>query len=295
MNIFRMHIKPGGKASRKTTFDYCIDNNLLGVGWQVRDVNNTKNWEDYYEKAKEKYGKVNQCAYIHKHVKVDDLVWTRDKSKGYFLAKVVSEWEYFNSEASINENIDIVNIFRVELLAVPIGAVPGKVIASFRASRACQKIAGNSIKIYSRMLWNELSQNQYYDTSNDKFNDIFLMLDDEETEDLVFLYLQSIGWYVVPSSRKGDTMSFEYLAINPQTGRRALTQVKTGHSTVPRSSYNDRDSDEHIFLFQTNEKYVEESSSLLTNISRKNIIDFLRESRDWLPENFVLKMKACSM
>ena len=290
-----MHIKPGGKASRETTFEYCLEQKLLGVGWQVQSLDNTQNWEDYHKKAKDKYGKVNQCAYIHKHVKVDDLVWTRDKNKGYFLAKVVSEWEYFNSEVSINENIDIVNIFRVELLAVPIGAVPGKVIASFRASRACQNIAGKSIKIYSRMLWNELSQNQYYDTSNDKFNDIFLMLDDEETEDLVFLYLQSIGWYVVPSSRKGDTMSFEYLAINPKTGERALTQVKTGDSTVPRSSYNNRDSDEHIFLFQANEKYAEESSSLLTNISRKNIIDFLKESRDWLPENFVLKMKPCAM
>jgi len=295
MNIFRIHIKPGGKALRETTFKYCLENNLLGVGWQVQDVDNTKNWEDYYEKAKDKYGKVNQCAYIHKHVKVDDLVWTRDKSKGYFLAKVVSGWEYYNSEASINEDIDIVNVFRVKLLAVPIGAVPGKVIASFRASRACQKIAGKSIKIYSRILWNELSQTQYYDTSNGKFDDIFLMLDDEETEDLVFLYLQSIGWYVVPSSRKGDTMSFEYLAINPRTGRRALTQVKTGHSNVPRSSYNNRDSDEHIFLFQANEKYTEESSDLVTNISKKNIVDFLKESRDWLPENFTLKMKACAI
>lgn len=295
MSIFRIHIKPGGKASRKTTFEYCIDNNLLGVGWQVEDMDNTKNWEDYYEKAKERYGKVNQCAYIHKHVRVDDLVWTRDKSKGYFLAKVVSEWEYFSSKTSINKDIDVVNIFRVELIAVPIGAVPGKVIASFRASRACQKIAGKSIKIYSKMLWNELSQNQYYDTGSEKFNDIFLMLDDEETEDLVFLYLQSIGWYVVPSSRKGDTMSFEYLAIDPKTGRRALTQVKTGNSNVPRSSYNGRDSDEHVFLFQTNEKYVEESSSILTNISRTDIIDFLKESRDWLPENFILKMKACGM
>jgi hypothetical protein len=42
-----------------------------------------------------------------------------------------------------------------------------------------------------------------------------MMLDDEETEDLVFLNLQSQGWYVLPNSRKGDTMSFEYLAVNP--------------------------------------------------------------------------------
>lgn len=290
-----MHIKPGGKASRKTTFEYCLEKNLLGVGWQVQGLDNTQNWEDYHKKAKDKYGKVNQCAYIHKHIKTDDLVWTRDKNKGYFLAKVVSGWEYFNSEASIKENIDIVNIFRVELLAVPIGAVPGKVIASFRASRACQKIAGKPMEIYSRILWNELSQIQYYDTSNECFDDIFLMLDDEETEDLVFLYLQSMGWYVVPSSRKGDTMSFEYLAINPKTGKRALTQVKTGNSNVPRSSYNNRDSDEHIFLFQANEKYAEESSDLLTNISRENIIDFLKESKDWLPENFKLKMKVCAI
>lgn len=38
MNIFRMHIKPDGKASRKRTFEYCLENNLLGVGWKVQDA-----------------------------------------------------------------------------------------------------------------------------------------------------------------------------------------------------------------------------------------------------------------
>lgn len=295
MNVFRMHIKPAGKASRKRTFEYCLENNLLGVGWRVQGVENTKIWKDYYNKAKEKYSNVNQCAYIHKHVKTDDLVWTRYREKGYFLARVVSEWEYLNNEVAVNEDIDIANIFKVIFVAVPISAVPGKVIASFRASRACQKVGGKSIKFYSKTLWNELSQTQYYDTSNDKFDDIFLMLSDEETEDLVFLYLQSMGWYVVPSSRKADTMSFEYIAINPKTGQRALTQVKTGHSNVPRSSYTKQASGEHIFLFQANENYSEESSDSVTTISKKSLINFLKLSKEWLPENFTLKMRACSM
>ena len=61
-----------------------------------------------------------------------------------------------------------------------------------------------------------LSGEQVYEVEKSEFSDIFLMLDDEETEDLLFLYLQSEGWYVVPNSRKGDTMSFEFFVTNPK-------------------------------------------------------------------------------
>jgi hypothetical protein len=84
--------------------------------------------------------------------------------------------------------------------------------------------------------------------------DIFMMLDDEETEDLVFLYLQSKGWYVVPHSRKGDSMTFEYLCVNPLNGKIAGTQVKTGNTPLNRDDYYRFR--EKVFLFQPNDLYL---------------------------------------
>jgi len=55
---------------------------------------------------------------------------------------------------------------------------------------------------------------------------------------VIFLFLQTEGWYVVPNSRKGDTMSFEYLVVDPRDGRIAGVQVKTGNTPINVSAYS---------------------------------------------------------
>lgn len=80
-----------------------------------------------------------------------------------------------------------------------------------------------------------------------------MMLDDEETEDLVFLYLQSRGWYVVPHSRKGDTMTFEYLCVNPLNGQVAGTQIKTGNVAPNKDEYTQFG--HKVFLFQAKDLF----------------------------------------
>ena len=120
-----------------------------------------------------------------------------------------------------------------------------------------------------------------------KFADVFMMLDDEETEDLVFLYLQSLGWYVVPNSRKGDTMKFEYLAVNPQNGDRALTQVKTGNVSLNREEYCKYA--EKVFLFQSEERYTGKGSTNVTCLKKDDLYRFLVNSLHWLPSVFQIK------
>lgn len=79
MALYRIHIRPqGGTASMHTTFQYCLNNGILGVGWRVKSLENTTDWHLYYEKAKVFHGNLNQCSYIKKYIKKDDLVWTRD-------------------------------------------------------------------------------------------------------------------------------------------------------------------------------------------------------------------------
>lgn len=216
-------------------------------------------------------------------------MWTRDPSGHYYLARVLTGWEYFTSEESRRQDIDIANVFRCELKRVEIDEVPGKVVASFRASRTIQEIADEKAQEYSRHLWNVLSSRKIYKINTHKFSDIFMMLDDEETEDLVFLYLQSKGWFVVPHSRKGDTMTFEYLCVNPENGQVAGTQVKTGNTPLNREDYIHFS--HKIFLFQANDIYHGTHSVNIEIIQRNELIDFINRSVSWLPRSLKRKLE----
>jgi hypothetical protein len=216
----------------ETTFDHCMRNGILGVGWRTSSDRNTSSWDEYYEEASKEHDNLQVCKYIHKWVSKGDLVWTRAPSGQYYLAQVSSGWEYWTTEESRRLDIDIANIFRCNIKRVDIDEVPGKIVACFRATRTIQEVADLRACEYSRHLWNVLSGQQIYEIDKASYSDIFMMLDDQETEDLVFLYLQSKGWYVIPHSRKADTMSFEYLCVNPLTGKVAGTQVKTGETPL---------------------------------------------------------------
>lgn len=294
MYVFRIHIRPqGGSADMPTTFNYCLRNGILGVGWRTHSNQNTKNWDEYFSEASQTHENLQVCKYIKKWVSEGDLVWTRDATGQYYLARVTSGWEYWISQEANQLDIDIANIFRVVFKSVDIDDVPGKVVACFRATRTIQEVADMKAREYSKHLWNLLSNEQLYQIDKSGFSDIFMMLDDEETEDLVFLYLQSKGWYVLPNSRKGDTMSFEYLAVNPKTGEKALTQVKTGQSSINRDDYINYP--QKIFLFQSNQLYKGKNAQNVLCITRDELLSFLDKSLSWFPKSFQRKVELVNL
>ena len=87
-------------------------------------------------------------------------------------------------------------------------------------------------------------------------------------------------------------MSFEYLIVMPQTGERALTQVKTGNSGLNLHEY--ASVGEQVFLFQSNGLYLGRADNV-TCIDRNDLLDFLSEPRGWLPGVFDKKMKMLEM
>lgn len=288
MNVFRIHIRPsGGSADMKTTFGYCVQEGILGVGWRTSSGRNTRIWDEYYTEASQEHPNLQVCSYIHKSIRLGDLVWTRDPSSHYYLARVLSGWEYWTTEKSNRLDIDIANVFRCELKRVDIDEVPGKIVACFRPSRTIQRIEDTKAREYSRHLWNKLNGHEAYPIDKSKYSDIFMMLDDEETEDLVFLYLQSKGWLVVPHSRKGDTMTFEFLCVNPTTGQVAATQVKTGNTSLNRDNYTQFQ--HKTFLFQSNDNYSGRGADNVETIPRQELVDFMNKSLPWLPKSFKRK------
>jgi len=231
---------------------------------------------------------ISSVAYINRWVKPDDLVWTRDTVGWYYLARVTSGWEYWTTPEAEERDVDLANIFRCELRQVETVKVPGKVIACFRPSRCIQEICDGNALAYSQYLWNQLVGAPVYQLSSDVGLDVFMLLDSEELEDVVFLYLQHKGWYVVPNSRKGDTMSFEYLAVHPKTGEHAYTQVKSGHTKLNRDDY--RSHPERLFLFQAYGEYSGEPREDIVCIPPDEIRSFLDVAYGWLPASIRLKL-----
>jgi hypothetical protein len=281
MYVFRIHIRPqGGLANPELSVSYCLKNKLMGVGWQIpKKENELIDWNTYENRAAAEYeGNISVVRYINKWVSKGDLVWTRDTAGQYYIGQVLSPWEYFdNAEA---RDADIVNVFRVKFMKVgSIDEVPGKIIACFRASRTIQEIANEAAIIYTKKLWNELSGEPTYEI--DKIDSVWNLLSDEQVEDLIFLY----NWYVIPNSRKKDTMAYEFYLINKTSFKRAIVQAKTGNSCINLDDYSGNK--EIIFLFQPNDCFSGYRAENMNIIRKEALESFIEQNKKIIPGNIL--------
>jgi hypothetical protein len=284
MQVFRLHIRPkGGLADHLFSFDYCRKNGVLGLGWPVESPPESDlTWEQYEDLATKKYGKkdLSRVKNLREKVKPDDLIWTRDKGGKYFLAKVQSTWEYLDTEDG--RKADIVNVVRCKIEPVPrADDVPGKIVAHFRAPMSIQRVTEPTATSYSRRLWNHLTVSQDYLVEPEDSNNLFALLGSETTEDVIFIYLQMNGWLILPSSRKADTMRYEFTAINLDDHTRAVVQVKTGETPLNTEDYVNVD--EQVFLFQANGNYRGKNIAGVERLRPPDIEKFIRERIQIMP------------
>lgn len=287
MTIFRIHIRPTGTdTSRASAFPYCLKEGVLGLGWQVDAENDSLTWAEYENKCVERFGKkgLRNANYLKENVKINDVIWTRDLNGHYYLGKVLSEWEYLSTRKS--KDVDIVNIVRCDLQKVEsVDDVPGKVIASFRPARTIQAIRDATTENYTKYLWNKLKKKDVYDINHGDFKNVFSFLSSEETEDVFAIYLQTKGWIIIPNSRKADTMKYEFYLIHKETKNRAVVQVKTGHTSLDSTNWNNWK--EEVFLFQANGVYLGKDAESIIKVEPETIKEFMRENKCLLPNNIL--------
>ena len=285
MTVFRIHIRPSGGANDpKASFAYCLNYEVLGMGWRAEGTGEScLSWEEYVSAVEKCYGGVPNVRYLHREVKENDLIWTRDMDGFYYIGRVVSPWEYLANEES--GQADIVNFCRCEsILPCGVDKVPGKVAACFRPPRVIQAIRDPTMSIYSRLLWNKLSGTEHYSLESGAATDIYAFLDDQTTEDAVAIYLQMRGWLYLPESRKADTMGYEYVLINRETFERAVVQVKTGNTSLDRDRWSDFGKMvEKVFLFQSYGNYTGSEYKKVECIAPDELQRFLFSNRELLP------------
>lgn len=284
MQLFRIHIRTGDAANHARAFAYCLREQVLGTGWQV-DLTTREDvtWRLYEQLANDKFpGKWHGFSYIYRNVQPKDLIWTRDERGSYYLAQVQSSWEYLDTEEG--RKVDIANVVRCNILPVPSADdVPGKIVACFRSPRTIQRINDTTANSYSCLLWNQLAESEDYLLQANGASNLFAYLDSEATEDIIFVYLQTQGWLILPNSRKVDTMNYEFIAKNRETFESAIVQVKTGSTQLNTQRNEWSNAADQVFLFQANGKYRGPKHEDVRCLMPDHIEKFVRANLQILP------------
>ncbi|TGM65847.1 hypothetical protein EHQ94_02075 [Leptospira meyeri] len=298
MDIWRFHLITD-KKSNLDPFDFVKRKGEVGIGWQLSKKPNSK--DEAYELAKiEHSSKGSSAGYnaILYRMQIDDLVWTRDTNGFYYLGRVISDWEYNDSIDYINS--DYVNIRKTD--SVLVGTqVPGKVKNNFILGQAIRSIYSETLSLYSRYLYNQISNTNFYQISETDCSnlDIFDLLDFEDLEDIIALYLQiTKKLCLLPSSRGrlSNTKFYEFELLNTENFESVYVQVKGGIQnpliTNDYISFNKK-----IYLFSSTSVSGNETENVKI-ISKPEILDFLNSHDGKFPQNiqlwldFIKKAKA---
>ena len=284
MNIWRINLK-SSSINNVNPRQFCIMNNIVGVGWRISEkTEESVEWDEYLKTASKMYGdkswKTALNAIKHK-MQVDDLIWTRDRQNNYYLGRITSDWQY-QSEIE-NLEADVVNTRNCDWVKIgTVESVPGKLINSFIPARTLQKVHDNAVKTYSKFTFNRLKEQKVYKLDNLNTDDIFSLLSSDDCEDLIAMYLQvEKGYYLIPSSCKSSMMGYEFELKHKTSGQSAVVQVKNGFVNLNADSYNKLDCE--VYLFTTKGNYIGSEKSNIHFISRSDIENFIGKYNKVLP------------
>lgn len=270
-SLWRLHVRPnGGDKDARLSTAFCLEQGIVGMGWAVpnSEVESSADFEWYKAKAQEQYDGNHSWYSVWRfaEAEVRDLVWFRDVGGRYYLAELIGPWAYCYSGAHVRA--DIVNFRKARIVSVGLAdAVPGKIIACFRPTRTFQSISAPGMLAFAQ----KLMGSPITETAR---GDLFDYLNDADIENIVFVYLQREGWYVLPGTRRRDTPHYEFVLVNRATSERAIVQVKSGGTSIDASSYQ---GPEKAFLFAACGKYGTTIPRHVTLISRDQLIAFMRD------------------
>lgn len=298
MNIWRINLKSASR-NKVNPRRFCLDNNIVGVGWRINEETKSFTWAEYYSIAQKLYNDNSwktALNAIKNRMKINDLVWTRDEQNNYYLGRITGNWKYQAQKENLEA--DIVNIRECDWVKIgTINSVPGKLINSFIPARTVQKVNDISVKIYSQSVYNELKNKEIYKLEEVEVNDIFSLLSSDDCEDLIGVYLQlEKNYLLIPSSCKNDTMNYEFELKHKKSGRSAVVQVKNGYVNLNSEDYNNIDAE--VFLFTTKGQYLGKRKDNIHLIEPGKILEFIEKNENILPykiQFWIKKLKTTTI
>ena len=273
MTVWRLQTNTDSKKGYKIA-NYCIENNILAMGWSLKDehlleINDAmfsqaitnrgqiSSFEDY-SAFLSKYciygGKVNpNVNRFYYEIKENDLIWIRSDGI-YYLGRITekSHWQYNKSQTAFD--LDASNqITDIEWHKIGDESdVPGAITTAMIRGQALQRINKEGVREYSQLIYNEKSDMLFYsDAQLEKSaNTFYNLLSPDDCEDLLCLWLYAqFGYIVIPSTNKKATECYECVLKNPKTGQNVYPQVKAGMVDLYKEHYAHLNGE--VWLFTT--------------------------------------------
>ena len=156
------------------------------------------------------------------------------------------------------------------------------------------------IRVICKMIFNEVCDNdsEKFQIEKEEVLDFWTIIDDQEAEEIVALYLQFVENYkVYITTKRRDTPKYEFIMVNSE-GEKAAVQVKTGNNvTLKVRDFQDDKDYEKIFLFSVNEdkSEFENSTNKVKVLDKEEIEKFLVNNNKLVLSPIRNKMKLCGL
>ena len=304
MAVFRVQLKPepAEGVSYEDVLTFCREQQIIGVGWYMVECH-SEDYDEFRKEVYEKYAGGERSAMkaigAIREMRPGDLVWTRigGNASEYYLCRVGELlWKDRNVTAEHRRH-DIGNYVSAKWIHIgKEDKVPGKVVNSFCASATAQHVY--DVDLISQMIWNNYSESTdpKYEMPAMQRDEFWNMIGSEELECLIFLYLQSKGYYIYSSTLKLSTATFEAILTHKDGSHLAFPQVKRNVPLYAENYVdaltNDRDV---VYLFTTSEDYGANCYPQVKCITKQELWQFLLTHQHILPESirYWLKLTEC--
>ena len=282
-NVHKLLLKTDA-ADRRELINYCIDQCVLGLGWGPKylDIGEPSSFDEYYEAAEATWsrGELRSVRAFHEAA-TGSLVWFRDLTGNYYLAKLISEWRPLIGPVA--DRLDLGNVRDVQILTVGSEAnVPGGVLRAYAAPRQqtfCN-VKDPGARAYSRLIGSERLGTDAPDLDLSAADVLTSLLSPADVEDLVATYLQDVCGYVLLRARQSrSTAVYEYALRHPSDGHIAVVQVKTGHQSVPIETLDSNTADRWYVYTDA----PQELPHFVTRIERKDLLAYMSGHAQSLP------------
>lgn len=322
-DVYAMKLQPGDADDGTNPYEFCKQEEVIGVGWHIERGRTYETVEDVYDqhykvaqrRAEEGKDVTRLLAdnrletairYILKKVDEGDYVWVNEGSD--FALCRAREWDVLpnlpEEKADEYDKRDIQNFRYVDWVDIPYALVPGYVRRKFSRpfGTICEMDKG--INDDSKAVIESLHSHEELDTE-DSLNRkhiaekisaadtqrVFDVLGPTETEDIVLSYLQSEGWRIIKSSTSDSEAKIECEMRREENGESVLgyLQVKTGDAGLNPDSYQEyADAGEMIFFLESGVDV--EGRDSMSKITPEEIHEYIVSDVNYLPNEPLLKL-----
>lgn len=295
VSVWRLRMKSdAGNVDHAAARDFAIENGIVGAGWHLDapgggsllpDMSNDV--EEYLRHATSVFGSrsslLGAVESIGRRMKIGDFGWMYATHKGeYWCCRIDGEFQY-----RAGGDFDLYDLHIVRpctwALAGTADAVPGVIRRAFAGPFG---VVGTITTGANRAI--EAVEIALGTKAVTTRGDLFDTASPEDLEDLVSLYLQSLGWMIFPTTSKASMASYEFVLVNQSNGERAGVQVKSGNVwRLDQAVAGDFDK---FFIFLANPSaHLTGSDPRIQILNRKDLLDFAQANWKLLPKRLQLR------